>query len=180
MALIPLPEGLPGISGPLRAYPDTARHLLGLAQTLLRGPSSLTSAERELIAAYVSNGNQCRFCALSHAAAAQALYGDEQAVVAQTLEDRQTAPISAKLNALLAIADKVRRGGRLVTDEDAQTARDAGADDAALHTTVLIAAAFCMYNRYVDGLATWASEDAADYREMGNHLARQGYGDAAR
>ena len=180
MAYIALPEGLPGISGPLRAYPDTAQHLLGLAQTLLRGPSSLTAAEREMIATYVSHGNECRFCAQSHAAAARELYGEEREIVAQTLQDSQTAPVPDKLKALLEIADKVRRGGKLVTAEDAQKARDAGADDEALHTTVLIAAAFCMYNRYVDGLATWASDDPADYREMGIRLASQGYGNAAR
>ena len=180
MAHISLPEGLPGISGPLRAYPGTAQHLLGLAQTLLRGPSSLTPAEREMIATYVSNGNECRFCTQSHAAAARELYGSERDVVAQTLADRQAAPISDKLRALLEIADKTRRDGRLVTAEDAQKARDAGADDEALHTTVLIAAAFCMFNRYVDGLATWASDDPADYTAMGIHLAAQGYGNAAR
>lgn len=180
MAHISLPEGLPGISGPLRAYPDTAQHLLGLAQTLLRGPSSLTAAEREMIATYVSNGNECRFCTQSHAAAARELYGAECDVVAQTLADRQAAPISDKLKALLTIADKTRRDGRLVTAEDAQKARDAGADDEALHTTVLIAAAFCMFNRYVDGLATWASDDPAAYKDMGIRLAGQGYGNPAR
>ena len=167
MAHIPLPDGLPGISGPLRAYPDTAQHLLGLAQTLLRGPSSLTPAEREMIATYVSNGNECRFCTQSHAAAARELYGDEREVVAQTLMDKDAAPISDKLKALLTIADKTRRDGRLVTAEDAQRARDAGADDEAMHRAVLIAAAFCMYNRYVEGLGTWASDDAADYEANG-------------
>ena len=180
MAHIPLPEGLPGISGPLRMYPETAQHLLGLAQTLLRGPSSLTAAEREMIATYVLNGNECRFCTQSHAAAARELYGSERDTVAQTLANKETAPISEKLKALLAIADKTRRDGRLVTAEDAQKARDAGADDEALHTTVLIAAAFCMFNRYVDGLATWASDDPADYQEMGIRLASHGYGNAAR
>ena len=179
MAHIALPEGLPGISGPLRAYPETAQHLLGLAQTLLRGPSSLSPAEREMIAAYVSNGNECRFCTFSHAAAARELYGGERNLVDEVLANGQAAPVSAKMKALLAIADKVRQDGRLVMEEDAQSARDAGADDQALHDTVLIAAAFCMYNRYVEGLATTAPQDPDDYKEMGIQLASRGYGNSA-
>ena len=180
MAHITLPDGLPGISGPLRAYPDTAQHLMGLAQALLRGPSSLTPAEREMIAAYVSSGNECRFCTLSHAAAARELYDSERNVVDQILANEQAAPITEKLKALLRIADKVRQDGRLVTEEDVQCARDAGADERALHDTVLIAAAFCMYNRYVDGLATQAPQDPDDYIEMGIQLASRGYDNSTR
>lgn len=127
MAHIALPDGLPGISGPLAAYPDTARHLLGLAQTLLRGPSSLTPAERELIATYTSRQNACRFCTQSHAAATRFLYERDHgagaaAIVDQVLADPGAAPLSDKLRALLAIAEQVRQGGRGVRPEDVASA----------------------------------------------------------
>ena len=175
MAHIKLPEGVPGIVGPMIAYPETQIHLSGLAEALLREPSSLTSAERELIASYVSSRNECNFCTQSHAAAARAHYGEQRRLVDQVLADLQTAPVSAKMKALLAIADKVRRDGRLVQPADIDRARAEGADDKAIHDTVLIAAAFCMFNRYVDGLGTWAPTDPAAYEETGVRLANQGY-----
>ncbi len=175
MAHIQLPEGAPGIVGPMIAYPETQVHLSGLAEALLRGPSSLTPAERELIASYVSSRNRCHFCTQSHAAAARVHYGDKRSVVDEVLDAPDTAPVSAKLKALLTIADKVRRDGRLVEAADVDRARISGADDKAIHDTVLIAAAFCMFNRYVDGLGTWAPSDPAAYEESGLRLANQGY-----
>ncbi|APW61749.1 carboxymuconolactone decarboxylase family protein [Paludisphaera borealis] len=175
MAHITLPEGAPGIIGPMIAYPETQKHLSGLAEVLLRGPSSLTSGERETIAAYVSRGNECRFCCESHAAAARAHLGENRSLVDQVLADAAGSPSSPKMKALLAIADKVRRDGRLVHAVDVERARAEGADDQAIHDTVLIAAAFCMFNRYVDGLGTWAPEDPAAYVESGVRLAEQGY-----
>lgn len=175
MAHITLPEGLPGISGPLRAYPRTAQHLLGLAETLLRGPSSLTTAEREIIATYVSSQNECVFCMSSHGAAARCLLGEDAEVVEAVLDDFEAAPISEKMKALLGIAGKVQRGGRRVLESDVMRARAAGADDQAIHDAVLIAAAFCMYNRYVDGLATLTPCDPAVYAAMGEGLAKHGY-----
>ncbi|MDR3618443.1 MAG: carboxymuconolactone decarboxylase family protein [Paludisphaera borealis] len=175
MAHITLPEGAPGIIGPMIAYPEIQKHLSGLAEVLLRGPSSLTSGERETIAAYVSRGNECRFCCESHAAAARAHLGENRSLVDQVLADAAGSPSSPKMKALLAIADKVRRDGRLVHAADVERARAEGADDQAIHDTVLIAAAFCMFNRYVDGLGTWAPEDPAAYVESGVRLAEQGY-----
>ena len=175
MAHIKLPEGAPGIVGPMIAYPETQTHLSGLAEALLRGPSTLTSAERELIAAYVSSGNECKFCMQSHAAAARVHFGAERHLVDQVLAEATAAPVSAKMKALLAIAEKVRRDVRLVESQDIDRARAAGADDKAIHDTVLIAAAFCMFNRYVDGLGTWAPSDPAAYEESGVRLAIDGY-----
>jgi uncharacterized peroxidase-related enzyme len=175
MAHISLPEGVPGIEGPMVAYPETQRHLSGRAEALLRGPSSLTSAERELIATHVSSGNGCYFCTQSHAAVARAHYGEERRLVDMVLADPLAAPVSAKMKALLAIPDKVRRDGRLVQSADVERARAEGADDKAIHDTVLIAAAFCMFNRYVDGLGTWAPNDPAAYQETGVLLANRGY-----
>jgi uncharacterized peroxidase-related enzyme len=175
MPHISLPDGFPGITGPMMAYPETERHLNGLAEALLRGESSLTPAERELIATHVSSGNKCHFCTQSHAAAARELYGSERHVVNLVLTDLQTAPLTEKMRALLNIAGKVREDGKLVTSGDVERARAAGADDKAIHDTVLIAAAFCMFNRYVDGLATWAPAEPEAYEETGVRLASQGY-----
>ncbi len=175
MAHITLPEGVPGIVGPLLAYPDTEKHLSGLAEALLRGPSSLTPAEREIIAAFVSSANGCAFCTSAHAAAARHLLGPEAGVVDQVLADVQRAAVSEKLRALLVIAGKVQQGGRHVAEEDVRRARQAGAEDRAIHDTVLIAAAFCMFNRYVDGLGTWAPTDPAVYEQIGERLAHGGY-----
>ena len=175
MAHIKLPDGAPGIVGPLNQYPNSAQHLSGLAQSVLRGPSSLTEAEREMIATYVSAGNECRFCTNAHAAAARHLLGDECSQVDEILEDSNSASINAKLRSLLNIAGKVRRDGRLVTEDDVAAARAAGADDKAIHDTVLIAAMFCMYNRYVDGLATMTPQDPELYKAMGARLATNGY-----
>lgn len=175
MAHIQLPEGLPGIVGPLAFSPSTAKPLLELAETLLRGPNTLTSAEREMIAAHVSYRNDCDFCQLSHSAAAAAhLHGDYH-LVEQVKTRPETAAVSDKLKALLAVAGKVQQGGKRVTSEDVAHAREFGATDKEIHDTVLIAAAFSMYNRYVDGLATWQPRDREAYREMGEQLAREGY-----
>jgi uncharacterized peroxidase-related enzyme len=175
MPHIQLAETDPGIIGPLRAYPETERPLDDFCNALLCGPSSLTRAERELIATYVSHGNECYFCTNAHAAATRCLFGDKANVVDEVLGG-STQSVDRKMQCLLTIADKVRRDGRLVTADDIQAARNAGADDKAIHDTVLIAAAFCMFNRYVDGLATWAPKDPALYAEIGTRIATKGYG----
>jgi uncharacterized peroxidase-related enzyme len=175
MPHITLPEGLPGISGPLAYSPATAKPLLLLAETLLRGPNTLTSAEREMIAAHVSYRNECDFCQLSHSAAAAAHLNGNYDLVEAAKTNPQGADVSDKLKALLTIAGKVQQGGKHVSAEDVARARERGASDKEIHDTVLIAAAFCMYNRYVDGLATWQPREREAYREMGEMLARQGY-----
>ena len=175
MAHIQLPEGLPGIVGPLTYSPETARPLLLLAETLLRGPNTLTPAEREMIAAHVSYRNECHFCQLSHSAAAAAHLKGNYDLVEQIKINPEGAAVSDKLKALLAVAGKVQQGGKQVTGEDIARARQHGATDKEIHDTVLIAAAFCMYNRYVDGLATWQPEDASVYQEIGKRIAEHGY-----
>ena len=174
MAHITLPEGLPGITGPMAFRPETAKPLRALAEELLRGPNSLTSGERELIATYTSSQNDCYFCQTSHGAAAHHLGGNTE-LVDRVKCNFETAPISDKLKALLAIAGQVQKGGKNVTTEHIACARSAGATDIEIHDTVLIAAAFCMYNRYVDGLATWAPHDPAAYTAMGARMAEHGY-----
>lgn len=175
MPHIDLPEGLPGILGPMAFRPETARPLNELAETLLRGPSTLSSAERELIATFVSSGNDCWFCQSSHGAAAAHHLGGGDALVDAVKLDFQSAEVTPKLKALLAIADKVRQGGKRVSDADVARARAEGASDVELHDTVLIAAAFCMYNRYVDGLGTVAPLEREAYLDTGRRLAEDGY-----
>jgi uncharacterized peroxidase-related enzyme len=172
---ITLPEGLPGISGAMAYRPETAKPLRELAEVLLRGENSLSSAERETIAAFVSHRNDCDFCHLSHRAAAAHHPGGSYELVDAVRTDPRTAPVSPKLKALLAIAGKVQQGGRHVTADDVARAKAEGATDMEIHDAVLIAAAFCMYNRYVDGLATWTPTDPALYDAMGQRMAAQGY-----
>jgi len=172
---IALPEGLPGIVSGFAFRPETAKPMRELAEVLLRGPNSLTSAERETIAAFVSSRNDCHFCQASHSAAAAHHSGGDYSVVDAVKRDYQTAPVSAKLKALVAIAAKVAQGGRNVTPADIERARKAGATDIEIHDAVLIAAAFCMFNRYVDGLATMTPTDAQAYDAMGQRMAREGY-----
>ncbi len=174
MPHIDLPEGLPGITGGFAFRPETAKPMRELAHILLHEPGSLAPGERELIATYVSSQNDCYFCQTSHGAAAAAHLGDDE-IVKRVKADFQHADISNKLKALLVIAGKVQKGGKHVTAEDVQNARDLGATDLEIHDTVLIAAAFCMYNRYVDGLGTWQPRDESMYAAMGKHLATEGY-----
>ena len=174
MPHIDLPPGLPGISSGFAFRPETAKPMRELAHILLHEPNSLTAGERELIATYVSSQNDCYFCQTSHGAAAAAHLGEAN-TVKQVKTDFTQAPISEKLKRLLAIAGKVQQGGKHVTADDVEEARKAGATDIEIHDTVLIAAAFCMYNRYVDGLATWQPQEESMYAQMGKHLASEGY-----
>ena len=175
MAHISVPEGIPGIRSLVMFRPESGQHLYALAQVLLRGESPLSEAERELIATYVSSRNECMFCMSSHAAAARYLFKDKKQVVDIVLNDFHSASISDKLKALLNIAGKVQQSGKAVSAEDVAEARKHGANDRELHDTVLIAATFCMFNRYVDGLASLTPTDPAAYEEMGVRLGEKGY-----
>jgi uncharacterized peroxidase-related enzyme len=175
MPYITLNSGQPGIRGLLRFRPETGRPLSELAEVLLRGPSALSRGERELIAAYVSELNGCQYCSSSHSACAAAQLPGGMTVVEQVHADPGTAPLSAKLKTLLAIAAAVRRSGLDVTPEQIAAARSAGATDLEIHDAVLIAAAFCMFNRYVDGLATIAPRDPAAYAAGAQRLITEGY-----
>ena len=175
MPHINLPEGTPGILGLFKARPETAIPLNGLAEVLLRGPSTLTRGERELIATFVSKRNDCEFCSSSHAAFASLQLDDGRRLVRDVLADPATAAISGKLKALLTIAGQVQQGGRHVTEGAVAAARAVGATDVEIHDTVLIAAAFCMFNRYVDGLATVAPSDPDVYDSIAHVIVEHGY-----
>lgn len=172
MAHIKVEEGVPGIRSLVLFRPETGKPLYDLAQVLLRGPSPLSEAERELIAAYVSHLNDCMFCRNSHAAAARCLYGQEENIVDDVLEDMKQSSVSEKMRALLNIAGKVQVLGNKVTPEDIAVARLLGADDREIHDTVLIAASFSMFNRYVDGLASFTPTDPVVYEQMGKRMAK--------
>ena len=174
MPHIQVPPGVPGIRALLQARPETAGPITDLAQALLYAPNSLSRGERELIAAYVSALNDCTFCRTSHAAIA-ACHLDDESLVATVLRDPETSSVSPKLKALLSIAARVQQSGRAVQSEDIDRARREGATDTEIHDTVLIAAAFCMFNRYVDGLDAWTPADADGYRHRARIVAEHGY-----
>jgi uncharacterized peroxidase-related enzyme len=175
MAHIPVQDGLPGIRALLAFRPETAGPLGALADALLHTGGTLPPGERELIAAYVSALNDCTFCHTSHAAIAACQLPDGDAVVAAVVRNRESAPISEKLKALLAVAERVQQGGRCVRADDIERARRSGATDIEIHDTVLIAAAFCMFNRYVDGLDAPTPTDPTSYRARAQMVADHGY-----
>jgi uncharacterized peroxidase-related enzyme len=175
MPYIKTPDNIPGIRGLMNFRPDTGLALNQLAQALLADDASLSRSERELIASFVSNRNECKFCMSSHGAIAAHLPGCNHEMVKAVWKDFATAPISDKLKALLNIAGKVQMGGKHVTENDIATAREKGASDMDIHDTVLIAAAFCMFNRYVDGLGATTPDDPAFYEIVGKQRAAEGY-----
>ncbi len=177
MAHIALPdEDLPGIRGLMNFRPETAVPLNDLAQALLQSDEGLSKAERERIATRVSVLNDCTYCQNIHGAIALAHLKGDSDLVQQVKTDFENAGLSEKMKALLHIASSVQEGGKVVTEEQIELAKNAGASDLEIHDTVLIAAAFCMYNRYVDGLGTWAPAKPEDYIKSGEERARVGYG----
>lgn len=179
MPHITIDNDLPGISGLMVQRPDTAVPLNAAANQLLRGESPLSRGDRELIAAYVSDLNRTRFCADSHGAFAAAQLEGGRQVVAEVLADPQSAPISPLLRALLRIAAEVQALAQPVSDEAVAAARAEGAGDAEIHDTVLISAAFCMFNRYVNGLSTDLPADASFYTAVADRIVAHGYGSAS-
>lgn len=173
MPHIPLEEHLPGITGLLEYRKDSAQPIRDLTQLLLRGTSTLTEAERELIATIVSHNNECRFCTTAHTAVTDLLLG-ECDTAEKVKQDIETAPVSEKMKALLTIAKLVQRSGKEVTEESVQRARQAGATDIEIHDTVLIAGLFCLYNRYVDGLASVTPTDPKFYQGLAQRI-KNGY-----
>ena len=174
MPYIPLEEHLPGITGLLEYRKDSGQPIRELTQILMRGNSTLTEAERELIASVVSSGNQCTFCSTAHTATADLLIGNHE-TSQKVKQDIATAPVSEKMKALLTIASLTRESGKRVTAEVIDKAKAAGATDVEIHDTVLIAALFCLYNRYVDGLATALPDENSYYNVLAERLVNHGY-----
>jgi uncharacterized peroxidase-related enzyme len=174
MAYIEVESHLPGITGLLEYRQDSAQPIRELTQFLLRGPNSLSEGERELIATVVSNGNECTFCTTAHTAAANILLGEGE-TAEKVKQNIGSAPVTEKMKALLTIATLVRKSGKSVTTEAIQQAKTEGATDIEIHDTVLIAALFCLYNRYVDGLGTALPADDNYYLSLAERLANHGY-----
>jgi uncharacterized peroxidase-related enzyme len=174
MPYIPLEEHLPGITGLLEYRRDSAEPIRDLTQFLLRGPNTLTAAERELIASVVSHRNECKFCSAAHKAVTDDLLGESE-TCEKVLEDIDTAPVSEKMKTLLHIAALIQTSGKAVTPAAVARAKQAGATDVEIHDTVLIAALFCLYNRYVDGLSTVAPTDPEFYKGLAARISK-GYG----
>jgi uncharacterized peroxidase-related enzyme len=175
MPHISLPEGIPGIRGPLSIRPDIARPLSEFTETLMRGENSLSRSERELIATVVSSLNDCFYCENSHGGVAQHYLQCDTAFVDKVKKDFMSANLSDKMKSLLSIAASVQKGGKHVTEDQIAKAKSIGITDREIHDTVLIAAAFCMFNRYVDGLNTWAPTDKNFYIDRAKHAAELGY-----
>lgn len=178
-----LPD-VPGIVVAMRLSPALSEHLKGLADALLVAPfpgSDLTRAERELIATAVSAANDCFYCMDTHGAFAGELLRRDAVKDIEALVDRVKSGgvdgTTPRVAALIGLARIVRGNARDVTTGDVARAKDAGASDGDVQLTVLIASAFCMYNRMVDGLRarTPASVDA--YRERAAQIAEHGYSD---
>ncbi|WP_337044057.1 carboxymuconolactone decarboxylase family protein [Emticicia sp. 17c] len=174
MPHISLPDHLPGITGLLEYSQDTAAPIRELTQILLRGENSLTQGERELIASIVSHNNGCKFCTSAHTAAADLLLGESE-TCELVKNDLENAPVSDKMKALLTIARMVQQSGKSVTPEAIAIAKEQGATDMEIHDTVLIAALFCLYNRYVDGLASVTPTDPSFYQYLGERIVNHGY-----
>ncbi|MBT1703318.1 carboxymuconolactone decarboxylase family protein [Chryseosolibacter indicus] len=174
MPYIPLEDHLPGITGLLEYRQDSAHPIRELTQILLRGPSALSEAERELIATIVSHSNECTFCTTAHTAAADKLLGEGQTTQA-IKNDIELAPVNDKIKALLIIAKQVQQSGKMVTSSSIKRAKNAGATDIEIHDTVLIAALFCLYNRYVDGMSTRLPDSNEYYQNLAERLVTNGY-----
>jgi len=176
MAHIDLQNDLPGIRGPMEYSPETGKALNEIAEILLHDDNNtLTRGERELIGAYVSSENDCFFCQNVHGAMAQHYFESDMQLIDDIKKDYKSTSISPKLKALLTIAGSVQKGGKHVTTEQVEYAKSLGATDKEIHDTVLIAAAFCMFNRYVDGLNTWAPQDRQVYVDRAKMRAEDGY-----
>lgn len=176
MAHIELNNDLPGIRGLMFYSPETEAPLNALAEQLLRDDNnSLSRGERELIATYVSYLNDCFFCQNVHGAVAGYYLGCNIDEIDAIKANFSAADLSPKIKALLAIAGSVQKGGKHVTIEQIEAARSEGADDKEIHDTVLISAAFCMFNRYVDGLGTWAPQDRQIYIDRAPERVEVGY-----
>ncbi len=176
MAFINLENDLPGIRGPMQYSPETGKALNELAEILLHDDNNtLSRGEREMIGAYVSSQNDCFYCQNVHGSLAQYYFGCDMQMIDDIKKDFASTSISPKLKALLSIAGSVQKGGKYVTEEQIKKAKEEGATDKEIHDTVLIAAAFCMFNRYVDGLNTWAPQDRQAYVDRAEMRAKDGY-----
>lgn len=172
---MPFMKSLPPDASQLHIFrqnPESTRHLLAFTEVVLRGPSTLSLAERELIAAYTSGLNGCVYCLGTHRAAAEAL-GAESGLVDKLLADIETAPVGDKLKPLFRYARTLTLTPTKVTQADADAIFDAGWDEDAFHSLISICALFNYYNRILDGHGIQGTPDY--HAEAGARLAKGGY-----
>ena len=175
MPHINLPEGLAGIRGLIAYRPEMTQPLRGFMEILMRGENTLSRGERELIATYVSHLNNCMFCTSSHGTTAEYYLQCDVGFIKSVKENVETSELSEKMKILLTIAARVQQSGKHVSSDLIAKAKEIGITDYEIHDTVLIAAAFCMFNRYVDGLDTWTPEDVDFYRKDVKERVDAGY-----
>jgi uncharacterized peroxidase-related enzyme len=153
--------------------PEATAALSELTEAVMRGPSALTVAQRELIAAFTSATNRCPFCTGSHVAIAGELSGDLDAVK-DACSNPRTAPISEPEKALLAYVEKVTLKAASITRADVDAVKAAGWSDEAIYDAVFVCALFNFYNRWNDGNGT-PDLSAEAYASNGKRLAEHGY-----
>ncbi len=155
-----------------RRFPEIAKPLMEFTEVVLRGPSTLSVEEREIIGAYTSGLNACTYCYGTHKAAAEAL-GVDEGLLDRLLEDFETAGVDEKLKPILRYVRKLTKTPTQMTQADADAIFDAGWDDNAFHYAVTICAMFNYYNRILEGHGIHG--DHAYHLEAGQRLANLGY-----
>ena len=154
-----------------KAFPETSKPLIEFHEALLRGPSSFTEGERELIATYVSGLNHCRYCHGVHSATAR-LLGVRHELVDDRL-DIDAAAVDAKMRPVLRYARKLTQQPSSLIQADADAVFAAGWDETALYHIVAVTALFNLMNRLVEGLGI--ELDPAYVKPASERLARRGY-----
>jgi uncharacterized peroxidase-related enzyme len=178
-----LPDA-PGILAAMQLAPGLGAHLRGLADELLVNDfpgSTLTRGERELLATAVSAGAGCVYCMDSHSAFAEELLsagGAKPDGVIDSVTTGGDAGRGPRLSALLHIARTVGRRALDLSRADVDRATTAGASDGDVQLAVLIASAFSMYNRMVDGLRARTPPTREAFRDRARQIAEHGYGSA--
>jgi len=142
----------------IKLYPRLFEPLILYHQRLLREDSPFTVAERELLAAYVSAVNACRYCAGVHEATARR-FGVDERLLAQLVDDPATAPASERMRPVFRYVRKLTETPARMTDDDVAAVFAAGWDDRALHDAVAICALFNCMNRLVEGFGISASPE---------------------
>ena len=138
----------------------------------MRGPGPLTPGQRELIAAYTSALNSCRFCHGVHAEVAKG-FGIEPVIFEGMMADPGGATVDEKMKPLLAYVRKLTEAPSRLTDADADAVHAAGWDDDALVYTIAVCAYFNNMNRLVEGSGIVG--DSEVYESMASVLVEQGY-----
>jgi len=172
---MPFRKSIPDNAHPgllLKPHPESGELLMRLTELLMRGPASLTRAQRELIAAYTSAVNVCESCYGMHSATAEALGVDERWLT-RLIVDIDTAPVPAKLKPILRFVRKLTRSPARVRQEDVTAIFVEGWDEDAFYHVVSICALFNYYNRLIEG---YGVKPSPEYRKrVGERLAEHGY-----